>query len=183
LFWAQWKLGPAHQGKASDHATRVLPLLRKRKWIIADIKAPMGASKTANKAPFTDDELQDIITVCELVKQGRKNETGVGVWTGQDLKDLIWLMVYTGSRVSHATFFQIQRLHALYPASVFVQPVRLSTRRVSAQLPLRCQSGANRCPTPAATRRVAPRERRVSAGRPRIRRLRRRGDTDPTCAP
>jgi integrase len=40
-----------------------------------------------------------------------KNETGLGAWTGEDLKDLIWLMVYTGYRISDATFFDITRLH------------------------------------------------------------------------
>ena len=39
-----------------------------------------------------------------------KNETGLGVWTGEDLKDLIWLMVYTGFRISDATFFNMKRL-------------------------------------------------------------------------
>ena len=39
-----------------------------------------------------------------------KNETGLGLWTGEDLKDLIWLMVYTGFRISDATFFNIGRL-------------------------------------------------------------------------
>ena len=71
----------------------------------------MGASRKANKAPFTDDELQGIISACDHVKQEWKNETGVGVWTGEDLKDLIWLMAYTGFRISDATFFQIKRLH------------------------------------------------------------------------
>ncbi len=70
----------------------------------------MGASRKANKAPFTDDELQGIISACDHVKQEWKNETGVGVWMGEDLKNLIWLMVYTGFRISDATLFQIKRL-------------------------------------------------------------------------
>ena len=36
----------------------------------------------------------------------------MGVWTGEDLKDLIWLMLYTGFRTSDATLFSIGRLHA-----------------------------------------------------------------------
>ena len=38
-----------------------------------------------------------------------KNET-VWRWTGEDLKDLIWLMLYTGFRISDATLFSIKRL-------------------------------------------------------------------------
>jgi integrase len=79
-----------------------------RKWISespvsSDIKAPVGSSKAANKAPFTDDEVKCIIAACDVVKVEWKNETGLGVWTGEDLKDLIWLMLYTGFRISDAT--------------------------------------------------------------------------------
>ena len=37
---------------------------------------------------------------------------GLGVWTGEDVEDLIWLMVYTGFRISDATFFNINRLRS-----------------------------------------------------------------------
>jgi integrase len=60
--------------------------------------------------PFTDEELNRIIKACDGVKVEWKNEGGDGVWTGEDLKDLIWLMVYTGFRISDATFFNIKRL-------------------------------------------------------------------------
>jgi integrase len=33
------------------------------------------------------------------------------MWNGEDLKDLIWLMVYTGFRISDATFFNIKQLN------------------------------------------------------------------------
>jgi integrase len=86
-----------------------------RKWfaespVSPDIKAPLGSSRAKNKSPFTDDELNRIIHACDDVKVQWKNETGIGVWTGEDLKDLIWLMVYTGFRISDATFFNIKQL-------------------------------------------------------------------------
>jgi len=115
LFWAGWKLGARTKGKRLHTLRAFFRFSVNRKWILespvsADIKAPVGSSKAANKAPFTDDELGRIIEACDEVKVEWKNETGVGIWTGEDLKDLIWLMVYTGFRISDATFFDMKRL-------------------------------------------------------------------------
>jgi integrase len=115
LFWANWKLGARAKGKRLHTLRAFFRFSVNRKWIpespvSSDIKAPVGSSRGANKAPFTDDELQRIIGACDDVKVEWKNETGLGVWTGEDLKDLIWLMVYTGFRISDATFFNINRL-------------------------------------------------------------------------
>ena len=115
LFWANWKIGGRAKGKRLHTLRAFFRFCLNRKWIpespvSVDIKAPIGSSKAANKAPFTDDELQRIIKGCDDVKVDWKNETGVGVWTGEDLKDLIWLMVFTGFRISDATFFDMNRL-------------------------------------------------------------------------
>jgi integrase len=115
LFWANWKLGARAKGKRLTTLRAFFRFCTHRKWIAEspvtpDIKPPVGSSKAANKAPFTDDELNRIIKACDDVKVEWKNETGVGVWTGEDLKDLIWLMVYTGFRISDATLFNIKRL-------------------------------------------------------------------------
>jgi hypothetical protein len=115
LFWANWKLGARARGKRLHTLRAFFRFCVNRKWISespvsTDIKAPVGSSKAANKAPFTDDELNRIIKACDDVKVEWKNESGLGVWTGEDLKDLIWLMVYSGFRISDATFFNIKRL-------------------------------------------------------------------------
>jgi integrase len=115
LFWSAWKLGARAKGKRLTTLRAFFRFCLNRKWIpespvSSDIKPPVGSSKAANKAPFTDDELQRIIDACDQVTVEWKNETGVGAWTGEDLKDLIWLMVYTGFRISDATFFDIKRL-------------------------------------------------------------------------
>lgn len=115
VFWAKWKLGARTKGKRLTTLRAFFRFCVNRKWISespvsSDIKAPIGSSKSANKAPFTDDELKRVINACDNVKVEWKNETGVGIWTGEDLKDLIWLMVYTGYRISDATFFEIKRL-------------------------------------------------------------------------
>lgn len=114
-FWASWKLGPRARAKRLTTLRAFFRFCVNRRWIpespvSADIKAPVGSSKAKNKAPFTDDELHRIIKACDQVKVEWKNETGTGVWTGEDLKDLVWLMVYTGFRISDATFFNISRL-------------------------------------------------------------------------
>ena len=115
-FWANWKLGPRAKGKRLTTLRSFFRFCVNRKWIpetpvSSDIKAPVGSSRGANKAPFTDDEINRIIAACEKVKVEWKNETGTGEWTGEDLKDLIWLMLYTGFRISDATLFSIKRLH------------------------------------------------------------------------
>lgn len=115
LFWANWKLGPRAKGKRLTTLRAFFRFCVNRKWmaespVTSDIKPPVGSSKAANKAPFTDNELHRIIKACDAVKVEWKNETGLGVWTGDDLKDLIWLMVYTGFRISDATFFNMKRL-------------------------------------------------------------------------
>lgn len=115
LFWARWKLGPRAKGKRLTMLRGFFRFCVHRKWIpespvSPDIKPPVGSSRAANKWPFTDGELQRIIKACDAVKVEWKNEHGVGVWTGEDLKDLIWLMVYTGFRISDATFFNMKRL-------------------------------------------------------------------------
>lgn len=115
-FWANWKLGPRAKGKRLTTLRAFFRFCVNRKWIpespvSSDIKAPVGSSRAANKAPFTDAELNRIIDACDRVKVEWKNETGTGEWTGEDLKDLIWLMLYTGFRISDATLFSIKRLH------------------------------------------------------------------------
>jgi integrase len=77
----------------------------------SDIKPPVGANRVANKAPFTDEELQRIIDACDRIKTVQwSNWQGAGVWTGEDVKDFIWTMLYTGLRISDVALFQMKRL-------------------------------------------------------------------------
>ena len=115
-FWANWKLGPRAKGKRLTTLRGFFRFAVNRKWLVespvsGDIKAPVGSSRAANKAPFTDAELQRIIDACDRVKVEWKNASGTGAWTGEDLKDLIWLMLYTGFRISDATLFSMRRMH------------------------------------------------------------------------
>lgn len=115
-FWTTWELGPRAKGKRLTTLRAFFRFAVNRKWIAespvsADIKGPVGSSRAANKAPFTDEELDRILKACDEVVVEWKNESGLGMWNGEDLKDLIWLMIYTGFRISDATFFDIKQLH------------------------------------------------------------------------
>jgi integrase len=87
-----------------------------REWlsknpVTSDLKPPLGANRAANKVPFTDDELQRIIRACDrLQPTSWSNGQYKGVWTGEDAKDCIWMLVYTGLRISDVALFNINRL-------------------------------------------------------------------------
>jgi hypothetical protein len=92
--------------------------------ISPDLKPPVGSSKSADKMPFSDAELDRIRRACdnpprpmhqrdrspEHVGCEYQNDQGSGAWTGEDVKDLIELMVHTGFRISDATLFDMSRL-------------------------------------------------------------------------
>ena len=114
-FWTNWRLGPRAKGKRLTTLRAFFRFCVNRKWIAetpvsSDIKAPVGSSRAANKMPFTDEEITRIVVACDQVKVAWTNETGTGEWNGEDLKDLVWLMLYTGFRISDATLFSIKRL-------------------------------------------------------------------------
>ncbi len=74
-------------------------------------KPPLGADRVANKVPFTDDELQRIIRACDQLEPVAWSNGGTcGIWTGEDVKDFIWVLAYTGLRISDAALFNISRL-------------------------------------------------------------------------
>ena len=65
----------------------------------------------ANKIPFTDTELERIIAACDALGEIKWiNEQGQGAWTGEDAKDFIWTLTYTGLRISDVALFDIKRL-------------------------------------------------------------------------
>jgi integrase len=77
----------------------------------SDLKPPLGASPVANKVPFTDDELQRIIDACDRLGTIKwSNGKDTGAWTGEDVKDFIWLLTYTGLRISDVALFCMDRV-------------------------------------------------------------------------
>lgn len=117
VFWAIWKLGQRTKAKRLTTLRGFFRFCMHRKWIrespvSPDIKPRKDATRAANKVPFTDDQLMDIIQACDGLEDQRwGNRFGSGVWTGEDVKDFIWTLTYTGLRISDAAFFDIHRLH------------------------------------------------------------------------
>ena len=117
VFYSGWNLGARSKGKALGTLRNFFKFCMNREWlaknpVTSDLKPPLGANRVANKVPFTDSDLQRIIDACDRLgavewNNGRKT----GVWTGEDVKDFIWLLTYTGLRISDVGLFRIDRLH------------------------------------------------------------------------
>lgn len=116
LFYGSLKLGARSKGNALGTLRGFFRFCVNREWLVkspitADLKPPLGAKRVANKHPFTDEELDRIIGACDKLEPiAWSNDKTQGVWTGQDVKDFIWVMVYTGLRISDVGLFNINRL-------------------------------------------------------------------------
>ncbi len=116
LFYGRWKLGARAKGKALGTLRGFFTFCVNREWlpkspVTRDLKPPLGANKVANKIPFTDDELTRIINACDqLPAVSWSNGATHGTWAGDDTKDFIWLLAYTGLRISDAALFDMERL-------------------------------------------------------------------------
>ena len=116
VFYGGWNIGARAKGKRLGTLRAFFRFCMNRKWlretpVSTDVKPPIGANRVANKAPYTDEELQRIIDACDSLGEvawsnGREN----GVYTGEDVKDFIWVMVYTGLRISDVGLFNMSRL-------------------------------------------------------------------------
>ena len=117
VFYANWKLGARAKGKALGVLRSFWRFCMNREWlaknpVTSDLKPPLGANRVANKVPFTDDELQRIMDACDKLGTIEwNNGKNTGAWTGKDVKDFIWLLVYTGLRISDVGLFRMDRLH------------------------------------------------------------------------
>jgi integrase len=116
VFYTRSTLGPRSKAKMLDRLRGFFRFAVHREWIAKspvspDLKPPAGSTRAANKVPFTDEQLEDIIKACDLFEERPwANRHGSGVWTGEDLKDFIWLSVYTGLRISDVVLFDMERL-------------------------------------------------------------------------
>lgn len=116
VFYATWALGARAKGKRLGTLRNFFRFCMNRDWlsknpVTSDLKPPLGANRAANKVPFTDDELHGIIRACDrLEATSWSNGKYKGVWTGEDAKDFIWVLVYTGLRISDVALLNISRL-------------------------------------------------------------------------
>lgn len=116
-FYVGLKLGMRAKAKALGRIRSFFRFCMNRKWlpenpVSSDLRPPPGASRVANKIPFTDEELERTIAACDaLGAVNWTNEQGPGAWTGEDAKDFISTLTYTGLRISDVALFDIKRLH------------------------------------------------------------------------
>jgi integrase len=116
VFYSSWEMGARAKGKRLGTLRAFFRFCMNRKWlhenpVSPDIKPPKGANRVANKIPYTDDELRRIIEVCDRMPEVTwSSGSGKGSWTGEDLKDFIWMMTYTDLRISDVGLFHMNRL-------------------------------------------------------------------------
>jgi integrase len=122
-FYATSTLGPRSKAKMLDRLRAFFRFGVHREWlpkspVSPDLKPPAGSTKAANKEPFTDDQFADIIKACDCLNEYHGsgnwgNRHGRGQWTGEDLKEFIWTMAYTGLRISDVVLFDMERLYGI----------------------------------------------------------------------
>jgi len=116
IFYSNWQMGARAKGKRLGTLRAFFRFCMNRRWleenpVSPDMKPPIGANRVANKIPYTDDELRRIIETCDRMPDvSWSSGLGKGRWTGEDLKDFIWMMTYTGLRISDVGLFHMDRL-------------------------------------------------------------------------
>jgi integrase len=116
VYYGGLKLGLRAKAKRLGTIRAFFRFCVNREWLVkspvsSDLKAPLGSSRVANKIPFTDDELERIVKACDALGEIRwSSGKGEGVWSGEDAKDFIWTLTYTGLRISDVVLFNIKRL-------------------------------------------------------------------------
>jgi len=116
VFYADWKDGKRAKARKLNKLKTFVKFCLRRKWITEDItidlEPPEGSSIPANKSPFTDEELNRILAACDQIGGPVAAGPGHREWTGEDVKDFIFVMLYTGMRISDvATFDNSMRLN------------------------------------------------------------------------
>jgi integrase len=113
FFYASWKDGKRSRAKKLERLKAFVKFCGKRKWLsenlVEDLEAPEGSSIPANKAPFTDAELNRIYAACDSFGGPTSPGPGYRNWSGEDMKDFIMLSVCTGLRISDVATFDISR--------------------------------------------------------------------------
>jgi integrase len=110
-FFASWKDGKRAKAKKLDRLKSFVKFCLKRKWlsenIADDLRPPEGSSIPANKAPFTDEELVRIYAACDALGPPIPPGPGHRPWSGEDVKDFLFLSVHTGLRISDVATFDV----------------------------------------------------------------------------
>jgi hypothetical protein len=111
-FYASWKDGIRAKAKKLERFKAFVRFCLKRTWLTVDItddlQPPEGSSIPADRVPLTDADLQRVYAACRTIKATPAGP-GHREWTGQDAKDFIDLMTYTGIRISDASTFDVSK--------------------------------------------------------------------------
>ena len=112
-FYASWKDGIRGKAKKLERLKGFIKFCRKRNWmevdIAEDLEAPEGSSVTVPKSPYTDEELNRIYEACDKIDSPTKKGPGYRTWSGEDVKDFVYLSIYTGLRISDVATFDITK--------------------------------------------------------------------------
>ena len=114
-FYLSWKDGMRSRGRKLERLKGFFKFCMKRKMIqenpAEDLEPPIGSGSPANKAPFTDAEIEKQYAACrKLSTVTWKNGSQAGEWSGEDVATFIMLECYTGLRISDAATFDMARL-------------------------------------------------------------------------
>lgn len=111
-FYASWKDGKRAKAKKLERLKSFVRFCVKREWlskdIAEDLEAPEGSSTPANKTPFTDAELERIYAASDALLPIPPGP-GHRAWSGEDVRDFIFLSIYTGLRISDVATFDITK--------------------------------------------------------------------------
>ena len=116
VFYTKRKLGPRSKAKMLERLRGFFRFAVHREWIpkspvSPDLKPPAGGTRPVNKMPFADEQVADVLKACDQFEDRPwANRFGSGVWTGEDLKEFIWVLLYTGLRISDVVLFDMERL-------------------------------------------------------------------------
>lgn len=112
-FYASWKDGIRAKAKKLERLKAFVKFCVKREWLAKDVtddlQAPEGSSVTVPKSPFSDEELERLYAACDKIGPQLKQGPGYRTWGGEDVKDFIYLSIYTGLRISDVSTFDITK--------------------------------------------------------------------------
>jgi hypothetical protein len=75
----------------------------------ADASISTNSRSPVPKSPFTDEELERLFAACDKIGPQLKQGPGYRTWGGEDVKDFIYLSIYTGLRISDAATFDVTK--------------------------------------------------------------------------
>jgi len=112
-FYAGWRDAKRARARKLDKLKTFVEFCLRRKWIaediVADLEPPEGHSVAANKTPFMDDELDRIFAACDKLGPPTPPGRGQRLWGGEDAKDFIYVMLYTGLRIGDVVSFDVSK--------------------------------------------------------------------------